>query len=160
MILQSCLSVSVKSLFMRSVTHETEAAQSIRVYWQTLQWRHNGLDGVSNHSTSLTIVYSAVYSGADQTKNPSSASPAFVQGFHRGPVYFPHKGPVTRKMFPFHDVIIFYLPYTYEITVFQLNSEYAIPFSVCVIWYKWIIDSLVFYKDRLRFWIVWSKCNF
>ena len=35
--------------------------------------------------TSLTIVYSTVYSGADHRKHQSSASLAFVQGIHRGP---------------------------------------------------------------------------
>ena len=57
--------------------------------------------------TSLTIVYSTVYSGADQSKHQSSASLAFVRGIHRGPVNSPHKWPVTRKMFPFDDVIMF-----------------------------------------------------
>ena len=28
-------------------------------------------------------------------------------GIHRGPVNSPHKGPVTRKMFPFDDVIMY-----------------------------------------------------
>ena len=56
--------------------------------------------------TSLTIVYSTVCSGADQRKHQSSASLAFVRGFHRSPVNSPHKGPVTRKLFPFHDVIM------------------------------------------------------
>ena len=56
--------------------------------------------------TSLTIVYSTVYSGAGQRKHQSSASPAFVRGIHRGPVNFPHKWPVTRKMFPLDDVIM------------------------------------------------------
>ena len=56
--------------------------------------------------TSLTIVYSTVYSDADQRKHQSSASLAFVWGIHRGPVNFPHKWPVTRKMFPFDDVIM------------------------------------------------------
>ena len=56
--------------------------------------------------TSLTIVYSTVYSDADQRKHQSSGSLAFVWGFHRGPVNSPHKGPVTRKMFPFDDVIM------------------------------------------------------
>ena len=41
--------------------------------------------------TSLTIVYSAVYSGADQRKHQSSASLAFVLGIHRGPDNSPHK---------------------------------------------------------------------
>ena len=56
--------------------------------------------------TSLAIVYSTVYSGADQRKHQSSALLAFVLGVHRGPVNSPHKWPVTRKMFPFDDVIM------------------------------------------------------
>ena len=43
------------------------------------------------HITSLNIVYSTVYSGAEQRKHKSSASLAFVWGFHRGPVNSPHK---------------------------------------------------------------------
>ena len=57
---------------------------------------------------SLTIVYSTVYKGADQRKHQSSASLAFVRRIHRWPVNSPHKGPVTRKMFPFDDVIMEY----------------------------------------------------
>ena len=56
--------------------------------------------------TNLTIVYSTVYSGADQRKHQSSASLAFLRGIHRRPVNSPHKRPVTRKMFPFDDIIM------------------------------------------------------
>ena len=56
--------------------------------------------------TSLTIVYSTVYSNADRRKHQSYASPASVRGIHRWPVNSPHKWPVTRKMFPFDDVIM------------------------------------------------------
>ena len=56
--------------------------------------------------TGLTIVYSTVYSGADQRKHQSSASLAFAREIHRWPVNSPLKGPVTRKMFPFDDVIM------------------------------------------------------
>ena len=56
--------------------------------------------------TSLTIIYSIVYSGADQRKHQSSASLAFVRGIRRWPVSSLHKGPVTRKMFPFDDVFV------------------------------------------------------
>ena len=35
----------------------------------------------------------------------------FVRGIHRWPVDSPHKGPVTRKIFPFHDVMVA-IPYT------------------------------------------------
>ena len=61
---------------------------------------------IASQITSLTIVYSTVYSDADQRKHQSSASLAFVRGIHRGPVNAPHKWPVTRKMVPFDDVIM------------------------------------------------------
>ena len=61
--------------------------------------------------TILGIVYSTVYSGADQRKHQSSASLAFERGIHRSPVNSPHKGPVTWKMFPFDDVIMSEDPY-------------------------------------------------
>ena len=64
------------------------------------------MESIASQITSLTIVYSAVYSAADQRKHQSSASLAFVRGIHRGPMNSPHKGPVTRKMFPFDDVIM------------------------------------------------------
>ena len=61
---------------------------------------------MASEITSLTIVYSTVYSGADQRKYQSSASLAFVRGIHWWPEISPHKGPVTRKIFPFDDDII------------------------------------------------------
>ena len=64
---------------------------------------------IASQITSLTIVYPTFYSCADQSKHQSSASLAFVWGIHRGPVNSPHKGPVTRKMFPFDDVIMNWL---------------------------------------------------
>ena len=61
---------------------------------------------LASQITSLTVVYSIVYSGVNQRKHQSSASLAFVREIHRGPVNFPHKWPVTRKMLPFDDVIM------------------------------------------------------
>ena len=75
-----------------------------------VQWRkHYGdiiMGAIASQLASLTIVYSTDYSNADQRKHQSSASLAFVQEIHRGPVNSPHKWPVTWKMFPFDDVII------------------------------------------------------
>ena len=64
------------------------------------------MGALASQITSFTIVYLSVYSGADQRKHQSSASLAFVWGIHRWPVNSPHKWSVTRKMFPFDDVIM------------------------------------------------------
>ena len=71
------------------------------------------MSAIASQITSLTIVYSTVYTGANQRKHQSSASLAFVRGIHRGPVNSPHKWPVTRKMFPFDDVIMVWFVVVY-----------------------------------------------
>ena len=70
------------------------------------------MSAIVSQTTSFTIIYSTVYSDANQSKHQSSASLASVQGIHRWPVNSPHKGPVTRKMFPFDDIIILTRDYT------------------------------------------------
>ena len=74
----------------------------------TLEWRHNEHDG--SQITGVSIVCSVGCSGADQRKHQSSASLAFVIVIHRWPVNSLNKGPVTRKMFPFDDVIMWKSP--------------------------------------------------
>ena len=64
------------------------------------------MSAMASQITSLTIVYSIVYSGADQRKHQSSASLAFVRGIHRWPVNSPHKGSVTRKLVLFDNVMM------------------------------------------------------
>ena len=64
------------------------------------------MGAMASQITSLAIVYSTVYSGADQRKHQSSASLPFVRGIHRRPVNSLLKWPVTRKMSPFDDVIM------------------------------------------------------
>ena len=64
------------------------------------------MGAITSQITNLKIVYSTIYSDADQNKHQSSASLAFERGIHRGPVNSPHKWLVTRKMFPFDDVIM------------------------------------------------------
>ena len=66
------------------------------------------MGAMASQITSITIVYSTVYTDTDQRKHQSPASLAIVRGIHRGPVNSPHKWPVTRKMFPFDDVIMYW----------------------------------------------------
>ena len=70
----------------------------------TLQWGHNGHDGVSNHQDHDCLL-SRVFRHSS-TKMQSSASLSFVWGIHRWPGNSPHKGRVKRKMFPFDDIIM------------------------------------------------------
>ena len=64
------------------------------------------MGAMAPQTTSLTIVYSTAYSGADQRKHQSSSRLVFVRVIHRWLMNSPHKWPVTRKMFPFDDVIM------------------------------------------------------
>ena len=58
------------------------------------------MGAIASQFTSLTIVYSTVYSYAENRKHQRSASLAFVRGIQRWPVIPSHKWQVTRKMFP------------------------------------------------------------
>ena len=66
------------------------------------------MGAMGSQITSLMIVYSTVYSGADLRKYQSSSSLAFVRGIHRWPMNSPHKWPIMRKRFQFDDVIMSY----------------------------------------------------
>ena len=66
------------------------------------------MSAMASQNTSRTILYLIVHSGADHRKHQSSASLTFLRGIHRWPVNSPRKRPVTRKTFPFHDVIMRY----------------------------------------------------
>ena len=87
----------------------------------SLQWRHNRRDGVSNHQPHDCLPNRLF---THRRKHQSSASLAFVRGIHRWPVNSPHKGTVTRKIFPFDDVII------YTGTVWWWGSPYRESFNV------------------------------
>ena len=75
-----------------------------RLPTKPLWWRHNECDGVSNHRR-LECLFSRLF-----RRRPKKTSKFRVTGLYEGnsprPVNSPHKGPVTRKMFPFHDVIM------------------------------------------------------
>ena len=74
------------------------------------------MSAMESQITSLTIVYSTFYSGADQRKRQSSASLAFVREIHRWSVNSPHKWPVTRMMLPFDDVTMYLHNHSFLVT--------------------------------------------
>ena len=87
---------------IRQVQFPSTDAHLLR--YNTLRWRHNGRDSVSNHQPHDCLLNRLL--GRRLKKEQSSASLTFVWGIHQGPVNSPHKWPVTRKMFPFDDVIM------------------------------------------------------
>ena len=75
--------------------HLKENHFKLQIVYEFLHFHYNDvtMGSMTSQITSLTIVYSAVYSDTDQRKHQSSASLAIVRGIHR------HKWPVTRKCF-------------------------------------------------------------
>ena len=67
-----------------------------------LRWRHNDHDGVSNHLPRGCLLNRLFRS----KKTSKLRVTGLCEGNSPGPVNSPHKGPVTRKMFPFDDVIM------------------------------------------------------
>ena len=107
----------------------------VDIHWS--YYSHVIIGAIASQITGLTIVYSTVYSGVDQWKYQSSASLASVRGVHRWPLNSPHKWPVTRKMFPFDDVII--LSHTHTD-----SSNIACPNT------RWMVNNTANLSSQLR----------
>ena len=97
----------------------------------------------------MFIVYSTIYSGADQRKHHSSALLTFVRGSRRWPVYSPHKLPVTRKLLPFDDVIMiwWYMGKMAAILVRRFNQNVVFGFEKI----KLMHDSKTALRENLPF---------
>ena len=92
-----------------------------------LQWRHNDNDGVSNHQPHGRL-FNRLF-----RRRSKKTSKLRVTGLCVGnspePVNSPHKGPVTRKMFPFDDVIMRKL---YCIVISEIHDLYSsISHKIC-----------------------------
>ena len=67
-------------------TPQTNHSRAVPKLGQLEHYNDVIMSTMASQITSLTIVYSSVYSGGDQRKHQSSASLAFVRGIHRGPM--------------------------------------------------------------------------
>ena len=78
------------------------------IWWrkeQSLRWRYHERDSVSNHQP-----HDCLLNGLFRRKSKKTSKlrvTGLCVGNSPGPVNSPHKGPVTRKMFPFEDVIMY-----------------------------------------------------
>ena len=71
-----------------------------------LRWRHNDHDGGSNHQPHGCLL-NRLFRRKSKITSKLRVTGLYV-GNLPGPVNSPHKGPVTRKMFPFDDVIMYH----------------------------------------------------
>ena len=78
---------------------------SIYLLWRKpLQWRHNGRDGISNHQPHDCFLNRLFIHRSKKTTKLSVTGLCARNSPEAGE--FPHKWPVTRKMFPFDDIIM------------------------------------------------------
>ena len=100
------------------------APYTVHIYGlaHTLRWRHNGLDSVPNHQPHDCLLKRLF--GRRSKKTSKLIVTGLCAGIQRGPVNSPHKGPVTRKMFSFDDVIM----------VDALTIRYT-HMNICYIWH-------------------------
>ena len=64
------------------------------------------MSAMASQITGVSMVCSTVCPGAGQKKTSKLRVTGLLGGIHRRPVNSPNKGPVTRKMLPFDDVIV------------------------------------------------------
>ena len=77
---------------------------TIRCPIRPLRWRHNDHAGVSNHQPHGCLLNRLFRHRSKKTSKLRVTG--LCAGNSPGPVNSPHKGPVTRKRFPFDDVIM------------------------------------------------------
>ena len=109
----------------------------------SLQWRHNERDSVSNHRR-LDCLLNRLF-----RRKIKKTSKRRVTGLCEGnpPVTgeFPHKGPVTRKMFPFDDVIVF---------IYSTPPTANLPTVWCILFIESVFQQYTFQHVN-----VWKICE-
>ena len=90
------------NLFPR--VRQTITWTNVEQYHNVEQWRHNDHDGVKNHQHHGCLCNRLFRHRWKKTSKLRVTG--LCVGNSPGPVNSPHKGPVTRKMFSFDDVIM------------------------------------------------------
>ena len=125
-------------------------------FYVALLWRHNGRDGVSTSPASR--VFTQLFIQAQIAELIKAPRQWPLRGeIHRWPVISPHKGPVTRKVFPFDDVIMGYhslnapgSQYSSKYCLLEndeYNSQIMVARETCHV-HSFIVWSLMIYADQ------------
>ena len=114
-----------------------------------LLWHHNEHDSVSNHQPRGCLLDRLFRRRSKKTSKLRVTG--LCVGNSPGPVNSPHKGPVTRKMFPFDDVIM-HERYPYSVTHKQCWLFQWIKLHLWNItptnssWLKWYLTNILLSK--------------
>ena len=102
----------IKPITLHVVAIKNIVARGLHSFCTSFQWRHNGRGSVSNHQSHYCLLNRLFRRRSNKT------SKLRITGLCAGnsPVNSPHKWPVTRRMFPFNDVIMSYLHLKYSST--------------------------------------------
>ena len=113
----------------------------------SLQWRHNGHDNISNHQPHDCLFNRLFRRRSKKTSKLSITG--LCAGNSPGRVNSPHKWPVTRKMFPFDDVIMFWI---WTVSVKVISEKGAKP--------HWFFGWLIWAAERKCSITQCNCCNF
>ena len=112
----------------------------------SLQWHHNDHDGVSNHQPHGCLLNRLF--GRRSTKPSKLRVTGLCAGNSPGPVNSPHKGPVTRKMFPFDDVIM----------IIVNGVRFALGGVTCGVPQRCVLGSFLFIVYKWYLQSCWRQC--
>ena len=89
----------------------------------SLRWRQNGRNSVSNHQPH-DCLFNRLFRRRSRKTSKLRVTGLCV-GNSPGPVNSPHKGPVTRKMLPFDDVIMYLMRILYSTLLYTGDTPYV-----------------------------------
>ena len=139
-----------------------QTVELLLIFGPSLRWRHNERDSVSNHQPHGCLLNSLLSRRSKKTLKLRVTG--LRVGNSPGPVNSPHKGPVSRKMFPFDDVIMFKRMWRHydEVNIasrqhllFRYNTYHKICIPSCPQIFR---PTIVYYlhlskkASRLRLW--------
>ena len=118
--------------------------------------------------TGLMIVYSTVYSGADQRKHQSPASLAFVRGIHQWPVNSPHRASNAENVSIWwrHHELEKSVPQRLVWNVFHRRRISILMVKIVLVWWlrRWWLSVDIFWELNLELlafvcWFIKLKVN-
>ena len=107
---------------------------------------HNDHDGVSNHQPHGCILNCLFRRRSKKTSKLRATG--LCAGKSPGPGNSPHKGPVTREMFPFNDVMMY---------IHQIYAMRPVA-TICSLYMSWLLLHLVMFYFSLYVGILDHHC--